>query len=67
MLVVVVRDGDATCAVGDGVRDIRLSKKNGSGTDDWCMLLSLNPHAMFYTAPTKSTKAATIVFYCCYR
>ena len=22
-------------------------KKNGSGTDDWCMLLPLNPQAIF--------------------
>ncbi len=35
--------GDAADAFGDGVRDIRLSKKNGSGTYDWCMLLPLNP------------------------
>ena len=42
-------------------------EKNGSGTDDWCMLLPLNPHAIFYTAPRKLTKATTPVFYCWYR
>ncbi len=26
--------GDAADAFGDGVHDFRLSKKNGSGTDD---------------------------------
>ncbi len=67
MLVVGVRGGDAADAVGDGVRDIQLSKKNGSGTDDWCMLLPLNPRAIFYTAPRKITKESTTVFYCCYR
>ena len=39
---------DAADAFGDGVRDIRLSKKkNRSGTNDWCMLLPLNPQAFF--------------------
>ena len=49
--------GVAADAFGDGVRDIRLSKKNGSGTDDWCMLLPLNPQAFFFKAPRKLTKA----------
>ena len=52
---------------GDGVRDIRLSKKNGSGTDDWCMLLPLNPHTIIYKTPRKLTKATTTGFNCCYR
>ena len=34
---------NAPDSFGDGIRDIRLSKKNGSGTYDWCMLLPLNP------------------------
>ncbi len=34
MLVVAVRGGDTADAVGDCVRDIRLSKKSGSGKDD---------------------------------
>ncbi len=59
--------GDAADAFGDGVRDIRLSKKNGSGTDDWFMLLPLNPQACFYKAPRKLTKVNKTGFYCCYR
>ena len=59
--------GDAADAFGDGVRDIRLSKKNGSGTDDWCMLLPLNPQAIFFKAPRNLTKATICDFYCCYR
>ncbi len=42
-------------------------KKDGSGKDDWCMLLPLNPHAIFYKAPKKLTKANITCFYCCYR
>ena len=26
-------------------------KQNGSGTDDWCMLLPLNPQEIFYKLP----------------
>jgi hypothetical protein len=42
-------------------------KKNGSGTDDWCMLLPLNPQAIFFKAPRNLTKATICDFYCCYR
>ena len=60
--------GDDADAFGDGVRDIRFQKKkNGSGTDDWYMLLPLFPQAIFFKAPRKLTKANTIGFICCYR
>jgi hypothetical protein len=35
--------GDVADVYGDGVRDIRLSKKTASGSGDRCMLLPLNP------------------------
>ena len=44
-----VGDGEDACS--DGVRDIRLLKKAGSGTHDWCMLLPLNPQAFFTKLP----------------
>jgi hypothetical protein len=59
--------GDAADVFSDGVRDIRLKKKAGSGTHDWCMLLPLNPQAIFYKAPRKLTKATATNFNCCYR
>ncbi len=44
-----------------------FEKKNGSGTDDGCMLLPLNPQAFFYKAPRKLTKVNKTGFSCCYR
>ena len=44
-----------------------FQKKNGSGTDDWCMLLPLNPQAFFYKAPRKLTKVNKNGVNCCYR
>ena len=45
--------GDVADVYGDGVRDIRLSKKNARGSDDKCRLLPLNPSGLRRESPRK--------------
>ena len=50
-----VDGGEADDAFCDGVGDIRLSKKTGRGSDDWRMLLPLDPQGFIREAPRKLT------------
>ncbi len=49
-----VADGDDVAACGDGVSDIRLSKKqNARGSIAWCMILPLDPQGPLHETPRK--------------